>query len=63
MAAFHLNEWRLRAPLSGRGGSLNLFIFFGHGTGGRPGGRLMKRLGLPVSDDTILRQLKKHVAA
>jgi transposase len=29
---------------------------------GRPN-RLMKRLGMPVSDDTILRQLKKHVAA
>jgi transposase len=36
---------------------------FGHGTGGRLGERLMKRLGMPVSDDTILRQLKKHVAA
>jgi transposase len=36
---------------------------FGHGTGGRPGERLMKRLGMPVSDDTILRQLKRQVAA
>ncbi len=48
--------------LAGRGGSLNLFIFSA-GTGGRLGERLMKRLGMPVSDDTILRQLKKHVAA
>lgn len=30
----------------------------GHSTGGRPGERLMERLGMPVSDDTILRQLK-----
>jgi transposase len=36
---------------------------FGHGVGGRPGERLMKRLGMPVSDDTILRQLKRRVAA
>ena len=35
---------------------------FGHGTGGRPGERLMKRLGMPVSDDTILRHLKRQVA-
>jgi transposase len=35
----------------------------GHGMGGRPGERLMKRLGMPVSDDTILRQLKRRVAA
>jgi transposase len=35
----------------------------GHGVGGRPGERLMKRLGMPVSDDTILRQLKRRVAA
>ncbi|MDF1600267.1 ISL3 family transposase [Mesorhizobium sp. YIM 152430] len=31
----------------------------GHSTGGRPGERLMQRLGMPVSDDTILRQLKR----
>lgn len=31
----------------------------GHSTGGRPGERLMERLGMPVSDDTILRQLKR----
>ncbi|MBB4244490.1 transposase [Rhizobium tropici] len=34
----------------------------GHSTGGRPGGRLMERLGMPVSDDTILRQLKRDAA-
>jgi len=32
----------------------------GHALGGRPGERLMARLGLPVSDDTILRRLKKN---
>ncbi|NGO54784.1 ISL3 family transposase [Mesorhizobium camelthorni] len=35
----------------------------GHSTGGRPGERLMGRLGMPVSDDTILRQLKRDAAA
>jgi transposase len=35
---------------------------FGHSAGGRPGERLMKRLGIMVSDDTILRQLKRYVA-
>jgi hypothetical protein len=31
----------------------------GHRMGGRPGENLMHRLGMPVSDDTILRQLKR----
>ena len=30
----------------------------GHRMGGRPGEHLMHRLGMPVSDDTILRKLK-----
>ena len=34
----------------------------GHSTGGRPGERLMERLGMSVSDDTILRQLKRDAA-
>ncbi len=34
----------------------------GHSTGGRPGERLMQRLGMPVGDDTILRQLKRDAA-
>ncbi|MCZ4292376.1 ISL3 family transposase, partial [Hoeflea alexandrii] len=34
----------------------------GHNMGGRPGERLMQRLGMPVSDDTILRQLKRDAA-
>jgi transposase len=32
---------------------------FGHAMGGRPGERLMSRLGMPVSDDTILRAVKR----
>jgi transposase len=32
---------------------------FGHGAGGRPSERLMTRLGMPVSDTTILRDLKR----
>ena len=32
----------------------------GHSMGGRPGEHLMRRLGMPTSDDTILRQLKRN---
>ena len=32
----------------------------GHGMGGRPAEYLMHRLGMPVSDDTILRHLKRN---
>jgi transposase len=32
----------------------------GHSMGGRPSERLMRRLGMPVSDTTILRSLKGH---
>src|SRR5208282_5215000 len=32
----------------------------GHSAGGRPSERLMRRLGMPVSDTTILRSLKEH---
>ena len=39
-----------------------LVYLIGHGTGGRPAERLMKRLGMSVSDDTILRHLKRQVA-
>jgi transposase len=31
----------------------------GRGMGGRPGERLLSRLGMPVSDDTILRAIKR----
>src|ERR1700690_2231503 len=35
----------------------------GHSAGGRPSERLMKRLGMPVSDTTILASLKEHARA
>jgi transposase len=37
----------------------------GHALGGRPGQRLMSRLGMPVSADTLLRQVKRaaHLSA
>jgi len=37
-----------------------LVRLFGHGVGGRPGERMMKRIGMPASDDTILRHLKRR---
>ena len=36
---------------------------FGHSAGGRPSERLMARLGMPVSDTTILRSVKERAAA
>ena len=36
---------------------------FGHSTGGRPSERLLARLGMPVSDSTILRAVKARAAA
>jgi len=45
------------------GRTAKLVHLFGHGVGGKPGERLLKRLGKPVSDDTILRQLKRRVDA
>jgi transposase IS204/IS1001/IS1096/IS1165 family protein len=37
----------------------------GHALGGRPGQRLMSRLGMPVSADTLIRQVKRaaHLSA
>lgn len=40
-----------------------IIYLFGHGVGGRPGERLIKRIGLPTSDDTILRCLKRRAKA
>ena len=40
-----------------------LVHLFGHGVGGRPGERLMKRIGMPTSDDTIPRGLKRRAKA
>ncbi|UXU08793.1 transposase family protein [Agrobacterium tumefaciens] len=34
----------------------------GHSTGGRSGQRLIQRLGMSISDDTILRHLKRSVS-
>ena len=34
----------------------------GHASGWRPAERLLKRLGLPQSDDTVLRNLKRHAS-
>jgi hypothetical protein len=42
---------------------MEVVYLFGHGVGGRPGERLIKRIGMPMSDDTILRCLKRRVAA
>jgi Transposase len=39
----------------------DLTRLFDHVAGGRPAERLMTILGLPQSDDTILRSLKRHV--
>jgi transposase len=41
---------------------MDIVGLLGHSAGGRPGERLMRRLGMPVSDDTILRQLKRDAA-
>jgi len=40
-----------------------LVHLFGHRVGGRPGERLMTRIGMPTSDDTILRHLKRRAKA
>ena len=40
-----------------------LLHLFGHSVGGRPGERLMERIGMPTSDDTILLHLKRQAKA
>ena len=42
---------------------MELIHLFGHGVGGRPSERLLKRIGMPTSDDTILRHLKRRANA
>jgi hypothetical protein len=37
---------------------IELALLFAHTTGGRPAERLMRRLGVPQSDDILLRSLK-----
>jgi hypothetical protein len=50
----------LTAPFARRTARLaGIVRLFGHGAGGRPSERLMTRLGMPVSDTTILRDLKR----
>jgi|SRR6516165_9320571 hypothetical protein len=54
----------IAAPLTRRTArAAELVHLLGHGVGGRPGERLMKRIGLPTSDDTILRHLKRRAKA
>jgi len=51
----------IAAPMARRTArAAELVHLFGHGVGGRPGERLMKRIGMPTSDDTILRSLKQR---
>src|ERR1700690_3765187 len=55
---------RLATPFARRTARLaGIVKLFGHSAGGRPSERLMARLGMPVSDTTILRSVKKSVAA
>ena len=51
----------IAAPLARRTCRLTELVRrLGHTAGSRPGERLMAPLNLPVSDSTILRQLKRH---
>ena len=52
------------APFARRTARLaGIVRLLGHSAGGRPSERLMRRLGMPVSDTTILDGLKKHAKA
>jgi transposase len=54
----------LSAPFARRTARLaGIVRLLGHSAGGRPSERLMRRLGMPVSDTTILAVLKKHAGA
>ena len=54
----------LAAPFARRTARLAEIVrLLGHSAGGRPSERLMRRLGMPVSDTTILASLKKHARA
>jgi transposase len=54
----------LAAPLARRTTRLAKIVqLLGHSTGGRPAERLLRRLGMPVSDTTILASLKKEQAS
>ena len=54
----------IAAPLARRTARAEELVhLFGHGIGGRPSERLLTRIGMPVSDDTILRHLKRQAKA
>src|SRR5208337_4166387 len=54
----------LAAPFARRTARLaGIVRLLGHSAGGRPSELLMRRLGMPVSDTTILRCLKEHARA
>jgi hypothetical protein len=54
----------LAAPFARRTARLaGIVRLLGHSAGGRPSKRLMRRLGMPVSDTTILASLKEHARA
>jgi transposase len=54
----------LAAPFARRTARLaGIVRLLGHSAGGRPSERLMRRLGIPVSDTTILAGLKQHAKA
>ena len=54
----------LAAPFARRTVCLaGIVRLLGHSAGGRPSERLMRRLGMPVSDTTILAGLKEHARA
>ena len=54
----------LAAPFARRTTRLAEIVrLLGHSAGGRPSERLMRRLGMPVSDTTILASLKHHAKA
>ena len=51
---------KLAGPWARRTNRLREVVrLIGHGMGGRPGERLLSCLGMPVSDDTILRAIKR----
>lgn len=55
---------KLATPFARRTTRLARIVnLFGHGAGGRPSERLMASLGMPVSDTTILRSVKKSSTA
>jgi transposase len=55
---------RLATPFARRTARLaGIVELFGHGADGRPAERLLATLGMPVSDTTILRSVKKSVTA